>query len=903
MTIRPGIRGYFRLKPKIGGVGAEVDEEITFHMEERVRHLMVLGYTEEEARAEAERRFGRLAHARLTLHRSATRREYRMTIAGWLNDWRRDFNYTARSLVREPLVSVVVVLTLALGIGANATMFGIIDRLLLRGPTHIVKPEDVKQIYFTQKSFSGDRTTYRTGYITYTTLKNNTRSFDAVALYAESSARIGKGQESRTIPIARTSWDLFPLLGVKPLMGRFYGPEEDHVPVGENVAVIDYETWRKEYGGTRDVLGKKITLSEKDYTIIGVAPKGFTGPELRPINAWIPYTANQDKTGAWATSWCCTGPGVIARIRPDVSPEAAASDATRAYRAAALEGKNDRSAKGTVSVLPVSYGENGEEPTEAAVTRWLGGVSLVVLLVACANVVNLLLARGVRRRREISIRLAMGISRARLARLLLSEGILLSVAGGVAALALAYWGGQFIRATLMPDIMWGSPINWRILAFSALVSLTVGVMIGLAPALESARHDLSTTLRATTRQGGGQRAGLRDGLTVLQAALSLVLLVGAGLFVRSLIRIDNMNLGINPDRVASVYGDLPGDPRDTPDSWEAAEARLDLVNREAMSRLKKRPDVEQAALAMGAPLGSSFGVDLKVPGIDSLPEMKGGGPFITAVSADYFKTVGTRTLRGRTFTAAEGKGTAPVAVVNETMARVLWPNQDALTKCLIIGDDDAPCASIVGVVEDVHRASLREEPSFQYYVPLGQERNISGTELLVRPRGKAAAFVPALQDLLFGVAPNANFFMINPLSERLDPQIRPWRLGATLFIAFGVLALIISAVGLFSVIAYGVTQRRAEIGIRLALGARANTIMGLVLKQGVRLAIAGMLVGIFMVLAGSRFIEPLLFDTSARDVLTIAGVCLVLTATTILACVLPALRARSIDPVEALRAE
>jgi predicted permease len=900
--IRRGVRDYFRLRPEGARIGAEVDEEIAFHIEQRVRHLVALGYSPEGARAEAERRFGRLAHARLTLQRSAHRREYRMSIREWFNDWRKDFAYTARSLAREPLVSIVVVITLALGIGANATMFGIIDRTLLRGPLHITNAHDVKRLYFTQEGFFGDRTTSRTGYVVYTTMRDKTRSFDGVAIYGEIKARAGTGEDSREIPTERASWDMFPLLGVKPVLGRFYNADEDKPPKGADVAVISYDTWRKDYGGLNSVLGKTIEFSNKKYTIIGVAPKGFTGPALEPVAVWIPFSADEDPANDWATSWCCTGPKVIARLKAGVTAEAAASEATRAYRAAALEAKAERAVKGTITAQPIGFGEDGRETAESSVTRWLGGVSLIVLIVACANVINLLLARGVRRRREVSIRLAMGISRSRLARLLLSEGLILAFAGGLAAMLIAYWGGTFIRATLLPEILWGPVIDLRVLAFSAAVALTVGVIIGFAPALESARHDLSSTLRATTRQGGGQRRStLRDSLTVLQAAMSLVLLVGAGLFVRSLIRIDHLNLGIQPDRVVTVWPVLAPDPKD--DSYGAMQEREDRLNKEALARFRSRADVENAALALGTPLGSSFGVSLKIPGFDSVPHQAGGGPFISAVSPSYFATVGTKLKRGRLFNENEGKGTARVAIINERMANTLWPGGDALTKCLIISDLTAPCTPIVGIVEDVHRQGLREEPSFQYYIPFGQEVGIGGMQLLVRPRGDAAAFMPTARKELFALAPDARYFLIDVLSKRLDPQIRPWRLGATLFIAFGLLALVISGLGLFSVIAYAVTQRRAEIGIRLALGARASRIVGLILQQGIRLAVVGILLGILLVLAGSRFIEPLLFDTSARDAVTIAGVAAILLATTILACTLPAMRARRVDPVEALRAE
>jgi predicted permease len=695
---------------------------------------------------------------------------------------------------------------------------------------------------------------------------------------------------------------MFKLLGVQPALGRFYTAEEDHPPAGDKVAVLDHEMWQKEYGGDRNVLGRQLEIGDKSFTIIGVTPKGFTGPELRPVSVWMPMSVTQQGDD-WATSWCCSWLSVIARTKPGISAEAASFDATRAYRAAATEAKSKRGMSGTISVLPIGYGYDGKEKAESAVTRWLVGVAFIVLMIACANVINLLLARSVRRRREVSIRLAMGISRARLLRLLLSESIVLALAGGTAALAVTYWGGKFIQATLLPDIRWDAPVNTRVLLFAAAVSIGVGIVVGLAPALQGAKLDLTSTLKAGSRQGGGlRRSGLRDSLTVLQAALSLVLLVGAGLFVRSLMQIDRLDLGIDANRVLMVEPSLAPDPN-APDDWEAMSRREEAFNQTVRERLKTRRDVEAIALAMGTPLTNSFGVTLIVPGYDSLPDLPGGGPFIVQASPEYFATVNTQLLRGRLFNDRDGPGGTQAVIVNDAMAKALWNGDDPLTKCLIIGRANGACTPVVGVVEDVHRSGLREEPSMQYYVPLGQVDGICCGGLLIRPRGDAVAFAEALRHELFSLAPDAKGFRIELLSKRLDPEIRPWRLGATLFMAFGVLALVIAGIGLFSVIAYSVTQRRPELGIRLALGARVNTLIGLILRQGVLLAGAGILLGILLSLLASGFIEPLLFDTDARDIVTILAVAGVLLATAIVACLLPALRAGRVNPVEALRAD
>jgi predicted permease len=903
--VRPGIREYFRLRPRSSAeIASEVDEEIALHIELRSQELMAAGLTAPEARAEAERRFGGLQRSRLELQRCAEERERGMTVSEWLAGWRQDFAFSARALAHERVLAIVIVLTLALGIGANATMFGIIDRLLLRGPAHVQAADQVRRVYITQKSWEGAiETSASTGYVTYSLLRERQDLFARVAAYRRGPGRTGRGETARELTLGWATADLFPLLGVQPVVGRFFTTEEDRPKQAQRVAVLDHDYWQSAFGGNRAVLGNRLMIDDEEFTVIGVAPAGFTGPELEITSVWLPFSTGYEPHPEWPTTWNARWLRVVARMRDGVSLDLVNDEATRGYRAAAPATRLSAAAA-TLSLLPLGYGSNGEEPPEVAVTRWLVGVSVVVLLVACANVMNLLLARAMRRRREVAVRLALGISRARLVRLLLSESLLLAFAGGVMAILLAYWGGQFVRAALLPDVQWGSPLNVRVLLFSLLAAIVTGVVVGLAPALQVRHQDVTGTLKATSRQGGARRSGLRMSLTVLQAAFSLVLLIGAGLFVRSLWNVHRVELGIDADRVLAVWSVFPRAAASSNETLMAEAQRSAVRQVQIADRLRAHPAVENVALALGTPLQGSFGVTLRVPGRDSIPEAPGGGPFITAASPGYFETVGTRILRGRGIEAGEGRGSAPITIVNETMARMLWPGEDALSKCLVIGDDDVPCARVVGIAEDAKRAGLRDQPAMQYYIPLGQEVGIGGTQILVRPRGTdAAAFIPELRRELHALEPVATFFKISVLQQQLDPQIRPWRLGALMFLVFGGLALLIAAVGLYSVIAYGVAQRRTEIGVRLALGARAGTIVRMVLHQGLALVLAGIAIGIVLALATGRFLESLLFETSARDFPTFAAVALTLATVSVFATVIPAVRAGRTNPVESLRAE
>jgi predicted permease len=838
-----------------------------------------------------------------------------MSVSEWLAGWAQDFRYSARALTRERLLATVIVLTLALGLGANTIMFGIVDHLLLRGPAHVEDADDVLRFYSTERGMFGGgiQTSAATAYVTYTLLRDNVESVDGAAAYFQrETSRIGSGETARQVPVGWSTHDMFGLLGVTPHVGRFYTAAEDSPHDAAPVAVIDYGLWMSEYGGDSNALGRTIPVNDADYTIIGVTPPGFTGPELRPVSIWLPLSTGFKPHPEWPTTWHARWVSVIARLGPGVAADAAAAEATRAYRAGAA-GQYEAAAEGTVSLLPLNYGPQGEVPAEAAVARWLLGVSIVVLLIAAANVMNLLLARVLRRRREVAVRLALGISRGRLARLLLSESLLLALAGFAGALVLAYWGGQVIRVALLPDVQWGSPLGGRTLLFAAVAALMTGLLVGLAPVVSAGRHDLTRGLRAGSGGDGARGSVLRGGLTVAQAALSVVLLFGAGLFVRSLVNVSRVDLGIDADRLLAVWTVFAPVDDDAGEDVRTAEAlRRNTFFREAEADLRAQPGVEAAVLAMGTPLQGGFGVTVRVPGRDSLPTLPGGGPWITAASPGYFETAGTRILRGRGFEKGEGAGTEPVVVVNETMANVLWPGEDALTKCLLIGDEsrvetqlfsDVPCARVVGVARDAHRSGILQQADMHYYIPYGQERGIAGTQILVRPRGEPLAYIPELRHRLHALHAGITYLLINPLQAPIERQVRPWRLGATMFLVFGSLALLIAAVGLYSVIAYGVAQRRTEIGVRMALGARAGAIAGMIVRQGVMLVLIGIGVGAALALAAGPQLEPLLFETAGRDILIIGAVAGVLMSVALLASLLPAVRAGRTDPLQALRAD
>jgi predicted permease len=902
------MRGWFRrrlpLRPELD---AELDEEIRLHLELRVEQLLRRGLSPQAARLEARRQFASSAAAWRSWQRAARRRGPGMS--AWTDELRQDTGYVVRTVLREPAFSLVIILTLALGIGANAAMFGLIDKLLLRGPAHVERPGELVRFYWTvRRPDNSEFTSAGAGYVSYAMFRDGAHSFAGVAASQASQQTLGQGADAELVRVGAATADFFPLLGVQAARGRFFNAQEDRPPLGENVAVLGQGLWRRRFGGDPGVIGREIMLAGALYTVIGIAPVGFTGADLTRTDVWIPMSVvSRNVTANWPTAWNAQWLRVVARLKPGVSAAQASAEVTELHRRGYTLQKDPRLGQATVRAAPLRYNARGREPLEVSISRWLMGVTVIVLLVACANVTSLLLARSTRRRHEIAIRLALGTGRARLLRLLLLHGLVLSLAGGLLAVFVAHTGGRLLGSVLLPDIDWGaSPISARGLVLTALVALAAGVLVSLGPALRAVRAEPAATLRTGQRDGGGRNQRFRAGLTIGQAALSVVLLVGAGLFVRSLGNVRGLHLGIEPERVLVGSASWPAPTTVTPETRAQQKQRTNAFYERALERVRGLPGVEAAALAVGTPFNTSFTIDLRVPGWDSIPEMKGGGPYVNAVTAGYFETVGTGLLAGRTFTPADRAGSEPVAIVSQTMARTLWPGESALGKCLFVNDDGTapvPCSRVVGMVEDARRFGLREEPSMQYYIPLGQEAGFGGTNLLVRPRSTAIPMIPDLRRALADLDAGVQYIGIATLQESLDPQIRPWRLGAALFSMFGLLALLVAGIGLYSVVAYSVASRTHELGVRMALGARRPDVLLMVLWQGAGLAFAGVLLGLLLAFGSSRLLESILFEASPRDPAVFTGVAAITLLVAVLASLVPAGRAVRVDPLMAFRAQ
>ena len=823
-----------------------------------------------------------------------------------LDALRQDVIVTLRDLRRNPTFTLGVVLTLALGIGANAAMFSLVDRLLFRPPARMIDPATVHRVYLYRSNRGQERETGGI-YARYVDIAKGSTAFSQAAAVGLRSLAISVGDETRVTNVAIVSASFFGFFDAPPVLGRYFIASEDEPPTPAPVVVISQRLWETQFGSRRDVLGSTLKIDAVTYTIIGVAPDGFVGlwPYQPPV-AFVPvatYAANRGRPD-WATSYgTAFGIGIIVRRRPNVTIGAASADLTNALRLS-YQKQNDRRPDATpLSVLRPRavaasvLSERGPAPSSVSrAATWLSGVTIIVLLIACANVVNLLLSRTIRRRREIAVRVTLGVSRGRLLAHMLVEGMVLAVLGGGAGLVIAVWANNALRAMFLPGTEATSLIDDpRTLLFAGTLVLLVGLIAGLVPLAHVERGNLVEDLKTGVREGARQKSRLRTAMLLLQSALSVVLLVGAGLFVRSVQHVRDVHLGFDADSVLVVSLNM----RDVQlDSAATVALRLRLLQ-----SVKDIPGVADATLQESIPFSGTSSYPLVVPGIDSVGAL---GQFnMNTVSTDYFKTMGTRILRGRAVANTDVNGAPRVAVIGESMASALWPRQDPLGRCLKIGigADTMPCTYVIGVAEDIHAESIDAAPrSFFYYLPAAQWRPQQGG-LFVRARGDAQRLVEPVRSRLQREMPGASFVSIEPLGNIVDATLRSWILGANVFIAFGVLALVLAAVGLYSVIAYNVTHRKHELGVRLAVGATRANIVRLVVGDALRFALAGLIAGAGVALIAGRWVAPLLFRQSPRDPAVFALVAAILLIVAVAASLVPALRAAGVDPRSALQAD
>ncbi len=893
--IRYRLRALFRRQE----VERELDAELAFHIQRETDKLIAQGLPP----AEAQRR-ARIAFGGVEVIKDASRDSRGIS---WLEHAGQDLRYALRSLRRNPGFTAGVVLTLGLGIGINAAMFGIVDRLMFRTPAYLREPSMVHRVYLQHTDRDGPQIERSTQYTRYLDLKRWSHDFSAMAAYGDRSYPVGTGTSSREMTVATVSATLFDFFDARPVVGRFFSAEEDTVPVGAMVAVLGYGYWQGEYGGRMGVVGQRIHVGTADYTIIGVAPKNFVGiADNAPPTVFLPITAFAGtfragpRLTSYYTSYNWSWMRILARRKPGVSIADAEADLSQAYR---KSWENERSLSPSVAALDVAKPAVIAGPVQAergpglhAVTRvaaWVSGVALIVLIIACANVANLLLARSLRRRREIALRLALGVTRRRLVLQFLTESLLLAACGAVAGLALAQWGGAVLRGLFLPaGVPAAALADGRTLGFALATAVFIGLLTGVAPIIQARRTDLVESLKSGARDGGGRRSRARTALLLIQAALSVTLLVGAGQFVQSLHHVQSLHLGYDLDGVLYVNLNERGAGLTQPQ--EVA------LRQQLLERARHTPGVEQAALGLTVPFWDIWSDNLFVTGIDSVSRL---GEFtLQAGSPEYFGTVGTRILRGRGIGPGDVEHSPGIVIVSELMASTLWPGKDALGQCLRVGADTAPCSTVVGIAENIRQGSITGEPARHYYLPTTQYHPEAAV-LFLRVRGDVVQLSESIRRELQPLMPGDAYLSVTPMTDIIGEQTQSWRLGATMFVAFGGLALILAAIGLYSVIAYDVAQRTHELGVRIALGARVQDVIGLVVGGGLRVVLAGVIVGAGVSLAAGRWMAPLLYAQSPHDPVVFGMVAATLLFVAVVASAIPAFRASRVDPNEALRSE
>lgn len=796
-----------------------------------------------------------------------------------------------RSLRRSPAFAGLVIGTLALGIGANATMFAVLDEFVLRPPKHVVQPE---KLYTPSLSTTAGQDTFTNtamSYRSFAAMAHDTSVFSGVTTFALTELSLGSGESARAITGMAVSGDYFRVFGTPPARGRLLVPEDD--VEGSTSAVISEGFWKRSFGGRADVVGQSLELNNVRYVVVGVVPRGFAGMRAEAADVWIPLSSAPISARAY-NGWrenLAIWLHVVARVRPGVSPAQAAAVATTSIRDAYPITRSE-STTGLVTLAPILPKLDSTLEPESKVAVLLAAVSLFVLLTACANVANVTLARNIRRAGDLTMRQVLGITRTRLAALLFTEAVILSAIGGACALAIMYVGGPLLLRFLQDNPDAQLVLDARTALIALGVSFVAAVAAGLAPAL-SVREDFGAAMRAGSRtlSRGGRTA--RYALLGVQCASCAVLLTGAGLFARSLHNVASLDVGFDPKNVWSGQISLSAAGFDS--------VRGAALMHEVQERARKIPGVSHVALSTNTPLSNwAWGTKIRVPGIDSLPRFKDGGPYYTAVGPEFFDAMGARILRGRGIEAAD----RAVVVINESIAKAWFPNTDPIGQCIVITTTGVPCSTIIGIVADMRRQKLLEnDGTAMVYTPVDQSLSeASRTMVLVRatPGTDPTA---ELRKILQTAAPGLPFADVSPLENRITQRSMSWNLGRTLFGVFGALTLIIAAIGIYGVFSFAVAQRKREIGIRIALGALSHRVLGMVLGEGAAVAAAGAIIGTVGALLAAPLVAPLLFKVSATEPAILIGSALTVLAISVLACLIPARRATRVEPVIAMKAE
>ncbi|HEX8140368.1 MAG TPA: ABC transporter permease [Pyrinomonadaceae bacterium] len=812
-----------------------------------------------------------------------------------MNTLWQDMRYGLRMLWKKPGFTVVAIVALALGIGANTAIFSVVNAVLLR-PLPFADPDRLVIVWMDNRQMGMKEDIH--SYPNYIDYRDQNKVFESMAAYRPASLNLTGTHEPERVTGAASTASFFEVMRVAPVVGRAFTAEEDETG-RDNVIVLGYGLWQRRFGGDKSVVGQSVAFGLTSRTVVGVMPPDFHFP-VKETEFWIPLAAPKELKDSRSAFWL----NVIGRLKPGVTLEQARAEMATISSRLEQQYPDTNTNFGTNLV---ALREQTVGPVRPALLVLLGAVAFV-LLIACANVANLLLSRAAAREREFAIRIAMGAGRGRIIRQLLMESLLLALCGAALGITLAMWGLDALRL-LMPSDMPRLDLigmDWRVLAFTVGVSCLTALLFGLAPAVQASRPDLNDTLK----EGGGKGASrgirsrnVRRALVVSEVALALVLLVGAGLLLKSFSRLRGFNLGFRPEGLLTAKIQLPG-------SKYRDENQLRVFHRQLFERLESTPGVESAGAITDVflsktPNSTSFSIEGR-PAFQ--PGQRVEIPF-DSITTNYFQVMGTPIIRGRAFNEQDTEKTPRVVIINETMARRFFSDTDPIGKRIKYGDletpeDQSPWHTIVGVVADTRRTGFESEVRSETFLPLAQAP-ASRITLVLRAAGgqDPASLTSAVRGAVQAVDPDQPVFDIKTMDQWISETIAQRRLNMILLGTFALVALLLAAVGIYGVISYSVTQRTHEIGIRMALGAQRSDVLKMILGQGMGLTFAGIGIGLVGALLLTRLLSSLLFGVSAFDPLTFILVSVLLTVVSLLACYLPARRATRVDPMIALRYE
>ena len=807
--------------------------------------------------------------------------------------WGRDLVHAARRLRHAPGFATIAITTLAIGVGVNAAMFGLIDSLLLRPPAHVSDPDRLARVQFTSVDATGQpQSWYRSNYPALQDLEA-TRVFESVAGFTDVTVSVGRGMDAVEAEAMIVSPSFFDVLGVRPHAGSLLRAQANSAE--ENMAVLSYGFWERRFGRNPRVVGAPLLIGTTTYVIAGIAPNGFTSLQDAPVDVWLPMNdlASGYLPREWRTRRGSLYLDVVARVSASTSAAAAVDRASALLRASA---QGDMAPTGIATSGLVSS-RNDEKSREVRVSLWLAGVTAFVLLIACANVGNLVMARNVGRGREYAVRLSLGATHWQLRRQLLADVVALAIPGLLAALAVEHAVRTIIPRFIPAEI----PISKALLDSRSLILMAASgsVAIALVAIVSLVQVRPGTIVLALKAQAADDRRGgawTRGTLLAVQSGLCVALLFSAGLFAKSLSRVLALDLGVELERTVQLSFRVPRGSM-TPTAIASLYER-------ALERVRGQPGVEAAALSESEPYRSGSGAAPFTANAtrEALWKDRGEVAYSAAVGAGFFTASGARSLSGRDFVDGDRAGAPRVVIINANLAAVLWPNGGAVGSCLFM-DDARECYRVVGVLGGAWKLRALDRTKMTVYTPLAQTPDANAGALFVRTRGPAGPLLGALRAAVQSVDANAPALNVSRARDLVAGEFRPWELGATMFSGFAAVALVIAAVGLFGVVSFTTTLRLREIGIRVALGARSLDVMRVVAGAGLGAVIVGLVVGTAGSLIATRWMGDVLYETSPRDPAVLAQTAGVLLAVAAAAVVVPVIRALRSPPAAILRAE